>query len=63
MSGNTILVTGTAGFIGAAVATALLARGDAVIGVDNLNALAIGDVEPVEGEAGIFLQPLQPRLL
>src|ERR1700749_3834568 len=33
----TILVTGTAGFIGAAVAQALLARGDAVIGIDNLN--------------------------
>jgi UDP-glucuronate 4-epimerase len=32
-----ILVTGAAGFIGAAVATALLARGDAVIGIDNLN--------------------------
>jgi UDP-glucuronate 4-epimerase len=33
----TILVTGAAGFIGAAVANALLARGDAVIGVDNLS--------------------------
>ena len=32
-----ILVTGAAGFIGAAVAEALLARGDAVLGVDNLN--------------------------
>jgi UDP-glucuronate 4-epimerase len=34
---STILVTGAAGFIGAAVARALLARGDAVIGIDNLN--------------------------
>ncbi len=33
----TILVTGAAGFIGAAVAQALLARGDAVVGIDNLN--------------------------
>jgi UDP-glucuronate 4-epimerase len=33
----TILVTGAAGFIGAAVARALLARGDAVIGIDNIN--------------------------
>jgi UDP-glucuronate 4-epimerase len=33
-----ILVTGAAGFIGHAVAAALLARGEAVIGVDNLNA-------------------------
>ena len=35
MSG--VLLTGAAGFIGAAVAQALLARGDRVIGVDNLN--------------------------
>ena len=34
----TILVTGAAGFIGSSVSRALLARGDHVIGVDNLNA-------------------------
>lgn len=33
-----VLVTGVAGFIGAAVAKALLARGDAVLGIDSLNA-------------------------
>ncbi|MGI4978242.1 MAG: SDR family NAD(P)-dependent oxidoreductase [Janthinobacterium lividum] len=33
----TVLVTGAAGFIGAAVARALLARGERVVGVDNLN--------------------------
>jgi UDP-glucuronate 4-epimerase len=32
-----VLVTGVAGFIGAAVARALLSRGDAVLGIDNLN--------------------------
>ncbi|MDH3663311.1 MAG: NAD-dependent epimerase [Alphaproteobacteria bacterium] len=32
-----ILVTGTAGFIGSAVAKRLLERGDAVLGIDNLN--------------------------
>lgn len=32
-----ILVTGAAGFIGAAASAALLARGDEVVGVDNLN--------------------------
>jgi UDP-glucuronate 4-epimerase len=32
-----ILVTGTAGFIGAAVAERLIARGDEVVGVDNMN--------------------------
>lgn len=32
-----ILVTGAAGFIGAAVSAALLARGETVLGVDNIN--------------------------
>ena len=32
-----VLVTGAAGFIGAATARALLERGDAVVGIDNLN--------------------------
>jgi UDP-glucuronate 4-epimerase len=36
--GIMILVTGAAGFIGYHVAQALLARGDAVLGVDNMNA-------------------------
>ena len=33
----TVLVTGAAGFIGSHVAEALLARGDRVVGIDNLN--------------------------
>jgi UDP-glucuronate 4-epimerase len=33
----TVLLTGAAGFIGSSVAQALLARGDTVIGLDNLN--------------------------
>ena len=32
-----ILVTGAAGFIGAALSEQLLARGDQVLGIDNLN--------------------------
>jgi UDP-glucuronate 4-epimerase len=34
---SAVLVTGAAGFIGAAVAARLLARGERVVGVDNLN--------------------------
>src|SRR5260370_33172523 len=33
----TVLVTGAAGFIGYHTAAALLARGDDVVGIDNLN--------------------------
>ena len=32
-----ILLTGVAGFIGYHVATALLKRGESVLGIDNLN--------------------------
>ena len=35
---RTLLVTGAAGFIGAALCQRLLARGDRVVGLDNLNA-------------------------
>jgi len=34
---KTVLLTGCAGFIGAATTKKLLDRGDAVIGIDNLN--------------------------
>ena len=34
---RTVLVTGAAGFIGAALSQRLLARGERVIGLDNLN--------------------------
>ena len=34
---RTILVTGAAGFIGAALSIRLLQRGDRVVGLDNLN--------------------------
>lgn len=37
MKQATVLVTGVAGFIGAAVAEALMARGQPVVGIDNLN--------------------------
>ncbi|RYZ08833.1 MAG: SDR family NAD(P)-dependent oxidoreductase [Myxococcales bacterium] len=37
MTGKTILVTGAAGFIGSHTASALIERGDRVVGLDNLN--------------------------
>ncbi|MCP9849578.1 NAD-dependent epimerase [Cyanobium sp. Morenito 9A2] len=38
MGASSVLVTGVAGFIGAAVAERLLQRGETVVGLDNLNA-------------------------
>jgi UDP-glucuronate 4-epimerase len=53
---DTLLVTGAAGFIGAAIAGRLLARGDRVVGLDNLNAyydpaLKRARLERLEAEA------------
>ncbi len=53
----TTLVTGSAGFIGAAVAMRLLERGEAVVGVDNLNdyydpALKRARLARLEAQAG-----------
>jgi len=56
-----ILVTGAAGFIGAATARALCARGDDVIGIDNLNdyydpALKRARLATLEGQANFQFQ-------
>lgn len=56
MRTDPILVTGAAGFIGAAVTSALLARGESVVGVDNLNdyypvALKEARIAAIEGRA------------
>jgi UDP-glucuronate 4-epimerase len=53
---ETLLLTGVAGFIGAAVAGRLLARGDRVVGLDNLNAyydpaLKLARLKRLEAEA------------
>ncbi len=45
-----VLITGAAGFIGNALALRLLERGDAVIGIDNLNDYY--DPEPERGSSG-----------
>ena len=37
MATHEVLVTGAAGFIGSHLTSRLLARGDAVVGLDNLN--------------------------
>ena len=52
-----VLVTGVAGFIGYHVATALLARGDTVIGIDNVNdyysvALKCARLAQLEAQSG-----------
>ncbi|MFP8967313.1 NAD-dependent epimerase [Pokkaliibacter sp. CJK22405] len=55
----TILVTGAAGFIGAHVSVALMARGESVIGIDNLNdyydpALKHGRLDWIAAQPGQF---------
>ncbi len=58
---NKILVTGAAGFIGMHVCRALLARGDAVLGIDNLNdyydpALKHARLAQLQGKAGFAFE-------
>jgi UDP-glucuronate 4-epimerase len=52
-----ILVTGAAGFIGSHVADALLARGDTVVGLDNLNDY----YDPARKRANVALLSPNPR--
>ncbi|MCF7982162.1 MAG: NAD-dependent epimerase [Pseudomonadales bacterium] len=54
-----VLVTGSAGFIGAALSSRLLARGDEVVGIDNLNdyydvSLKQARLAPLLDEEGFF---------
>jgi UDP-glucuronate 4-epimerase len=58
-----VLVTGAAGFIGLHVAQRLLARGDTVVGIDNLNAyyapaLKAARLELLAGEPGFRFEKL-----
>ena len=64
----TVLITGAAGFIGAAVAERLLARGEQVVGVDNLNpyydpALKRARLQRLEAQAGGTANQWQFHLL
>ncbi|MFT3790730.1 MAG: NAD-dependent epimerase [Rudaea sp.] len=52
-----VLVTGAAGFIGAALSRVLLARGDEILGVDNLNAY----YDPALKQARLAQLTAQPR--
>jgi UDP-glucuronate 4-epimerase len=59
-----VLVTGAAGFIGAALCDRLLARGDEVLGLDNLNdyydvALKAARLARLEGRAGFRFERLE----
>jgi UDP-glucuronate 4-epimerase len=59
----TIIVTGSAGFIGYHVSLALLARGERVIGIDNLNAyydpaLKRARLERLEADPGFAFEQL-----
>jgi UDP-glucuronate 4-epimerase len=56
-----VLVTGAAGFIGSTLAKKLLARGDQVVGVDNINdyydpALKLARLEQFEGNGDFVLE-------
>ena len=58
-----VLVTGAAGFIGAALVEALLGSGDEVVGIDNLNAyydvgLKRARIARIEGRAGFRFERL-----
>jgi UDP-glucuronate 4-epimerase len=58
----TVLVTGAAGFIGYHVSLALLGRGEAVLGIDNLNsyydpALKRARLEQLRAHAGFVFEP------
>ncbi|MEB3234823.1 MAG: NAD-dependent epimerase/dehydratase family protein, partial [Cyanobacteriota bacterium] len=63
MTSRPILVTGVAGFIGAAVARTLLQRGERVVGLDNLNpyydpALKRARLALLEADARVGAHPL-----
>jgi dTDP-glucose 4,6-dehydratase len=51
----TVLVTGGAGFLGSHLCDRLLARGDRVICVDNLETGSLENVEHMRGESFVFL--------
>ena len=60
--GESILVTGAAGFIGYHLSAALVLRGDRVIGIDSLNDYydpqlkrdRLAEIDPLRGEASLY---------
>ena len=55
-SGQRIVVTGGAGFLGAHLCRALLARGDAVVAIDNLITGSMRNIEDLVGRQGFTFQ-------
>ena len=53
---DTVLVTGAAGFIGSHLCEALLARGQRVMGIDNLSTGDLAHLEPLLGHTGFTFQ-------
>ncbi|MGI8791709.1 MAG: UDP-glucuronic acid decarboxylase family protein [Acidimicrobiales bacterium] len=51
-----VVVTGAAGFLGSHLTAALLARGDEVVGIDNLVTGDLRNIEPFMGEASFTFQ-------
>ena len=63
-----VLVTGAAGFIGAALSHRLLDRGDEVLGIDNLNdyydvRLKLARLERLRGHSDFRLLTTPPRMV
>jgi len=51
-----IVITGAAGFIGSHLSDALTARGDAVVGIDNLSTGAISNIEHLRSPDFVFIK-------
>jgi dTDP-glucose 4,6-dehydratase len=51
-----IVITGAAGFIGSHLSDALTARGDTVVGIDNLSTGAVANIEHLRSPAFVFVR-------
>ena len=51
-----IVITGAAGFIGSHLSDTLIARGDSVVGIDNLSTGSIDNVSHLAGRDFVFVK-------